>query len=420
VLSGYMYALGAILVSLLALVALLRLRVKIGLSLVVAAGVLAVLLGVTPQAMWAQLVDEWRNKALTQTTPYLFVSLTSLLLLVNVVGEAMGQIGLSSRLVPAMQGLFRSRRVALAAIPLMMGMLPTPGGIMLSAPMVREAGDKIGVDRSRLAAINFFFRHQWEPVWPLFPAIPLIQGMLGVSAGRLLGHHIVLTVAGIASGVVFLLLAGIPPRQRERMEARAGLGSHTRDFVHAFWPIAFTAILYVVLDVPPAIAIFLAILGLLVLHRVRVRRWGGIFKAAKEPDMVLLLFGALWFKLNLEAGGAVGSVVDFFAQLHMPVALIVFLLPFLVAASTGVTMGTVAITYPFLMAYITQGGQTNLGLETLAFAGLQFGLAISPIHLCLALSASYFGTSLARIILRVLPPALCIAGAGLLMALFAS
>jgi integral membrane protein (TIGR00529 family) len=413
-----MHALGAILVSLLVLVALLRLRLKIGLSLVAAAGVLAIALGVTPQAMWAQLVTEWQGGALTRTTPYLFVSLTSLLLLVNVVGEAMTQIGLSVRLVPAMQGLFRSRRVALAAIPLMMGMLPTPGGIMLSAPMVREAGDKIGVDRSRLAAINFFFRHQWEPVWPLFPAVPLIQNMLGVSAGRLVGHHIVLTIAGIAGGVLFLLLAGIPPRRSEHMEAKAGLGTHTKDFVHAFWPIAFTAILYVGFNVPPAIAILVAIVGLLLLHRVDVRRWGGIFKAAKEPDMVLLLFGALWFKLNLEAGGAVGSVVDFFAQLHMPAVLIVFLLPFLVAASTGVTMGTVAITYPFLMAYIVREGRTDLALETLAFAGLQFGLAISPIHLCLALSASYFNTPLARIILRVLPAALCVAAAGFLVVFF--
>lgn len=412
-----MYALGAIVVSLLILVALLRLRIKIGLSLVIAAGVLAVLLGVTPQAMWAQLAAEWRDGALTRTTPYLFVSLASLLLLVNVVGEAMGQIGLSARLVPAMQGLFRSRRVALAAIPMIMGMLPTPGGIMLSAPMVREAGDKIGVERSRLAAINFFFRHQWEPIWPLFPAIPLIQSMLGVSAGRLVGYHLVLTLAGIVGGVVFLLLVGIPPRRREHMEARAGFGSHAKDFVHAFWPIAFTAVLYIGLHVPPAVAIFLAILGLLLLHRVDLRRWPGIFKAAKEPDMVLLLFGALWFKLNLEAGGAVGNVVDFFAQLHMPVASIVFLLPFLVAASTGVTTGTVAITYPFLMAYIVRDGQTNLGLETLAFAGLQFGLAISPIHLCLALSASYFQTSLLRIILKVFPAALCVAAAGLAIAL---
>jgi hypothetical protein len=83
-------------------------------------------------------------------------------------------------------------------------------------------------------------------------------------------------------------------------------------------------------------------------------------------------------------------------------------------------MGTVAITYPFLMAYITQGGQVNLPLETLAFAGLQFGLAISPIHLCLSLSASYFNAPLTRIILHVLPAALCVAAAGFAAALLFS
>jgi len=411
------YALGTILVSLLVLIALLRLKVKIGAAMVVAALVLAVLLRVSPAMMWARLAAEWEAGPLTRTTPYLFVSLSALLLLVNVVGEAMSQIGISSRLVPAMQGLFRSRRVALATIPLMMGMLPTPGGIMLSAPMVREAGDRIGVERSRLAAINFFFRHQWEPIWPLFPAVPLIQSMLGISAAPLVGHHIVLSAAGIVGGVVFLLLVGIPPRRPEHEHARRSVGAHAKDFVHAFWPILFTAVLYIGLDVPPAIGVFLAIIGMLLLHRVDVRRWGGIFKAAKEPDMVLLLAGALWFKLNLEASGAVGSVVDFFGLMHVPPLVVVFLLPFLVSASTGVTTGTVAITYPFLMEYIKDGNTVNLPVETLAFAGLVFGLALSPIHLCLALSASYFRTSLPRIILKVLPAALCVAAAGFAMAL---
>jgi len=411
------YALGTIFASLLVLIVLLRLKVKIGAAMVVASLVLAVLLRVGPATMWARLVSEWEAGPLTRTTPYLFVSLSALLLLVNVVGEAMSQIGISSRLVPAMQGLFRSRRVALAAIPLMMGMLPTPGGIMLSAPMVREAGDRIGVDRSRLAAINFFFRHQWEPIWPLFPAVPLIQSMLGISAAPLVGHHIVLSAAGIIGGAVFLLLVGIPPRRPEHEHARRSVGAHARDFAHAFWPIVFTAVLYIGLDVPPAVGVFLAIIGMLLLHRVDVRRWGGIFKAAREPDMVLLLGGALWFKLNLEASGAVGSVVDFFGQMHVPPLLVVFLLPFLVSASTGVTTGTVAITYPFLMEYIQDGGTVNLPVETLAFAGLVFGLALSPIHLCLALSASYFQTSLVRIIVKVLPAALCVAAAGFAMAL---
>jgi uncharacterized protein len=412
-----MYALAVILVSLLVLVVLLRVRVRIGRAMTVSALLLAVLLRVTPGQMGAWLALEWQQRPLTATTPYLFVSLTALLLLVNVVGEAMGQIGLSARLVPAMHGLFRSRRAALAAIPLMMGMLPTPGGIMLSAPMVREAGDAMGVDRSRVAAINFFFRHQWEPVWPLFPAIPLIVTMLGIPAASLIGRHAILALVGILSGIVFLLLVGIPPRRAEETNAGSGIRSHARDFVHAFWPIAFTAALYVGLDVPPAVAIFLAILGLLLLHRVDVRRWPGIFKAAREPDVVLLLFGALWFKLNLEASGAVGQVVAFFEQMNMPPLLVVFLLPFLVSFSTGVTTPTVAITYPFLMPFIRTDDGLLLGVETLAFAGVVFGLAISPIHLCLALSASYFNAPLTRIILKVLPPALCTAAAGLLIAL---
>ena len=170
--------------------------------------------------------------------------------------------------------------------------------------------------------------------------------------------------------------------------------------------------------VPPAVGVFLAILGLLLLHRVPVRRWGGIFRAAREPDMVLLLFGALWFKLNLETSGAVGHVVTFFNQIHMPPLLLLFVLPFLVSFSTGVTTPTVAITYPFLLPFIRTPDHLFLGAETLAFAGVVFGLAISPIHLCLALSASYFDTPLLRIILKVLPPALCVAGAGFAVALF--
>ena len=414
-----MYALGMIFASLAALVVLLRLKVRIGLAMTVSAVVLAVLLRVTPGAMWGRLAVEWRGQPLTETTPYLFVSLTALLLLVNVVGEAMGQIGLSARLVPAMHGLLRSRRVALAAIPLLMGMLPTPGGIMLSAPMVREAGDKIGVERSRVAAINFFFRHQWEPVWPLFPAVPLIVQMLGVPAAGVVGHHAVLSIAGIVGGIVFLLLFGIPPRRAEHMEAGASIGSHMKDFIHALWPILFTAVLYVGLNVPPAIGIFLAIIGLLLLHRVNVRRWGGIFRAAREPDVVLLLFGALWFKLILESSGAIGSVVAFFQQIHMPPLLVLFVLPFVVSFSTGVTTPTVAITYPFLMPFIGKGENLSLSLETLAFAGVVFGLAVSPIHLCLALSASYFDTPLLRIIWKVLPPALCVTGAGFALALLA-
>ncbi|MHC4483259.1 MAG: DUF401 family protein, partial [Planctomycetota bacterium] len=315
-------------------------------------------------------------------------------------------------------GLFKSRRFALALIPLMMGMLPTPGGIMLSAPMVREAGDRIGVERSRLAAINFLFRHQWEPVWPLFPAVPLIQSLLGISALTFFCYHIVLTGAGTLVGIVVLLMFGIPPKRPEHEQEKRHIGHHLRDFFAAFWPIMFTAGLYVAFDLPPAVGILLAIIGLLLIHKVPFKRWLHVFKAGREPDFVLLIFGALFFKLNLEAAGAIGSVVEFLTNAHVPPHLLLFLLPFLVGFTTGVTMPSVAITYPFLIAFIGVGSEAKMGLEVLAFSGLLFGLWLTPVHLCITLSASYFQTSLLKIIMKLLLPAVGVAITGVLMAIF--
>ena len=413
-----MYAFISIIISLAVLVTLLRLKVKIGLSMLFSACLLALLLRLWPQDIALALADEWHNKPLTQTTAYLFISLSALLLLVNVIGAAMEDIGLSKRLVPAMQDLFKSRRFALVLIPLMMGMLPTPGGIMLSAPMVRDAGDKIGVERSRLAAINFFFRHQWEPIWPLFPVIPLVQSLLGVKALRLFSYHIILTVAGILSGVIVLLMFGIPPKHPDHIQDKRHIAHNLLDFLHVFWPIAFTAGLYVAFDVPPAVGIFLAIIGLFMIHKVPRGRWGYIFKAVNEPDMVLLVFGALFFKLNLQASGAIGSVVEFLTNAHVPPGLLLFLLPMLVSFSTGVTVPTVAITYPFLIAFIGTGSEARMGLECLAFSGLLFGLWLTPVHLCLSLSASFFQTSLLKIIFKLLLPTIAVAITGVLLAVF--
>ncbi|MBE0535583.1 MAG: DUF401 family protein [Phycisphaerae bacterium] len=401
-----MRALIAMALALGLLVALLYRRVRVGRAMFWSAIALAVLLKVTPRDMIQSLVSEFRDASvgLTQTTPYLFISLTVLLLGVNVLGAIIQHTGVSQRLIVAMYGLFRSRRAAIAGLPLLMGMLPTPGGIMLSAPMVRDLGDSIGIERSRQAAINFYFRHQWEPVWPLFPAIPLVQGILGVSAFSVISHNLIISIVGIGAGIVFLLLGGMPPKAENPPPARRRLQHNLQDLAHAFWPIALTALLYAALNVPPAGGIIVSILGLLLLHRVPRRHWRNLFKAANEPDMVLLVFSALFFKLNLQAAGAVGEVVVYFNHINMPPQLIVFLLPFIVGFLSGVTMPTVAMTFPFLAAFIGTGPDAKMPLETLAFSGLLCGLLLTPVHLCLPLSAGYFQTPLPKIIARLLVP----------------
>ena len=412
-----MYALISMILSLVFLVVLLHLKVKLGRAMVLSSFALALLLRVTPSEFWITIVSEWNNKSLSQTTGYLLVTLTALVMLVNVYGIIMKETGVSQRLAPALQGLFRSRRFAMAAIPMMMGLLPTPGGIMLSAPMVRDLGDYIGVERSRQAAINFFFRHQWETVWPLFPSIPLIQGMFGISAFSLISHNIIISFTGIISGVIFLLLFGIPPRSKEN-QSHGQVLENLKYFWHALWPIGLVAILYAATNLPPAVGLLIAIPIFLIINKVSLKRWPEFFKSGFNIDFALLILGALLFKLNLEAGQAIEQVVNFLSRINVPQNFVIFLLPFIVAFLTGLTMPTVAITFPFLMPFIGTGQQTIIPLETLAFSGLVCGLLMTPVHLCLALSASYFETSLMKIILRIFGPVVFIALAGILMAVF--
>jgi hypothetical protein len=178
------------------------------------------------------------------------------------------------------------------------------------------------------------------------------------------------------------------------------------------------ATLYAGFNLPPAVGLLLAIIIFLALHKVELRRWPGIFKSGIEFDFSLLIFGALLFKLDLEAGNSVEAVVQFFSSINVPVYLVIFFLPFIVAYLTAVTTATVAITFPFLVPLIGRGPEAKVGLETLAFAGLACGLLITPVHLCLTLSASYFKTSLAGIMLKLLGPTLFVAAAGILMAIF--
>ncbi|MCK5174838.1 MAG: DUF401 family protein, partial [Planctomycetes bacterium] len=352
-------------VSLFVLVVLLRLKVSIGRAMVASAIIATVMLRLSPQKILAHLNYEFENLPLSKTSVYLFVMISALLMLVNVLGAAMRHVGVASRLVPAMQGLFRSRRVALAIIPFIMGMLPTPGGIMLSAPMVRELGDSIGLDRAKQAAINFYFRHQWEPFWPLFPAIPLIQGILGVSVRSIIAYNAVLWAAGIIGGVIFLLIGSMPPKS-EHVVAKRTIGKNLKDFSHAFWPIVLAAGLYAAFEVPPALGVLAAVVIFLFVHRVNRNDWIKIFKAAGKFDFVLLIFGAVFFKFALQASGAIDDAVIFLNESNVPPKVVIFLLPFIVAVLTGITAVTVAITFPFLAGLIGTGDSANMALEALA------------------------------------------------------
>ena len=63
--------------------------------------------------------------------------------------------------------------VSLALAPALIGLLPMPGGAVFSAPMVETAVGNYRIKAESKLAINYWFRHIPEFVWPLYPGFIL-------------------------------------------------------------------------------------------------------------------------------------------------------------------------------------------------------------------------------------------------------
>ncbi len=218
-----MYHSALVALSFILVVTLLRLRWKVGRALLLSVVLLAVTLPVRPGQFWDFICRDWAAQPWHRAFPVQTADLMLLVVLVNFLGAVLDSYGLSARLPGALRRLLRSRRLSLAGLPAMMGLMPTPGGIMLSAPIVRKAAAEYGMPPARAAVVNYWFRHVWEFSFPLFPSLPLMAAMLGAEVGAVIAHTSYISLVALLFGGFFLLrgflrarLTGKPARRECR------------------------------------------------------------------------------------------------------------------------------------------------------------------------------------------------------------
>jgi len=99
----------------------------------------------------------------------------------------------------------------------------------------------------------------------------------------------------------------------------------------------------------------------------------------------------------------------------MPHVIILVLLPLLIGFSTGLSSAMVGISIPLLSPFIVPGGSVDGAALLLAYGAGGIGYLLSPLHLCLVLSADYYGAALSSVYRYLVPPALAVlAGLALL------
>ncbi len=315
-------------------------------------------------------------------------------------------------------------KVAMAALPATIGILPMPGGALFSAPLVDDCDETGTVPPELKTKVNYWFRHIWEYWWPLYPGVLLAIDISGVSPGRFILLQLPMTFAAVAVGWFFLVRKIPPPCHDNDEQARKQSGK-TRQITGIFRavaPIAVVAITYTAIRIyVPAVSalnkyapIVLGILaGMAFTHLKRPMtwaRWRNIVCSKRVAKLIVLVAAVRIYGAVVESKLPSGILLVEKARLEMsgwpaPTLVAIALIPFVSGLSTGLAIGFVGASLPIVMSFVGGGSFANVAPAlALAYACGYAGMLLSPIHVCLIVTNEHFKTNMARSILTLAPP----------------
>lgn len=371
---------------------LLRLKWNLGLVMLIGGTVLGLLMGLGPVAL---LETAWHAAADTTA-----VSLIVALALIMVLEHILRTTNTLKTLVDALQRLLGDNRIVMALMPAIIGILPSAGGARFSAPLVEESASGCLVGADRKSFINYWFRHMWEYVSPLYPGFILTAAVTGVSMGRLFVWQAAFSVTVLTAGVVYGF-RGVSPAPRTPSADRS---RDVRLIAVSFAPILAVMILVIALGVDVALAMSGVVLVLFLLHRYTPARIYRTLRESISLKTLWLVLGVLIFKGMMEDSGTVDALPKVLESAGVPVVLILFVLPFVVGVMTGITVAYVGITFPLILPLIATASGPDLGMLAFVFASGFAGVMFSPVHLCLVLTKDYFHSPAAPIYRTMLVP----------------
>ncbi len=370
-------------ITFLLIVLLLRKKVNIGLVMFAGAGALAALYLTPPAVILRTAVDT--------VTERVTLELILALALIRMLELVLREREILKEMMAAFKALFGNRKAVIVSMPLLIGMLPSVGGAYFSAPMVRESTEGLQMPPEEKGFINYWFRHPWEFILPLYPGLLLASAITGTELRTLMLANLPYAALMAAGGFLFSMRRVKSGREAQRL-SKTGLLS--------FLPIGSVLLLVIAFGVRLYLALLVVVASLLVFYRYR---WGAVGKALRHGfslDVAVLITGVIFFKGVMEASGAVEGLSLYFASRGIPLMPMLLVLPFVAGMLTGLTIGFVGATFPLLVS-LSDG---SIAAVTLAFAAGFAGVLLSPVHVCLILTREYFAADMGGIYRRMLPP----------------
>lgn len=381
-------------ISLVFILILVLLRKKVGIGYVMMYGSAALILLFRMEI--GDVLSTIRHAAVNPVTVELLLALS----LIRMFEIILREKEVLSTMMAAVKGFFRSRKAVIVSMPMLIGMLPSLGGAYFSAPMVKEATSGLKMSPEEKAFINYWFRHPWEYVLPLYPGILLAAAVTHIPLYSLITANSVYSVTLLAMGFL-ISMRGIG---RQAISAPAPGGGRVKDEGCSKWlsfvPVFSVLFLVVVAHIELQYALLVIVVSLLLVYRYPLKEVWRITRHGFAREVIILILGVMVFKQAMESSGAVTQLSSFLVREGIPALPILCVLPFLTGLLTGLTVGFVGSTFPLLISI--SGGAPLAGMS-LAFAAGFIGVLFSPVHLCLVLTREYFSADMWGVYRKIIP-----------------
>ncbi|OQX52523.1 MAG: hypothetical protein B5M53_08255 [Candidatus Cloacimonas sp. 4484_209] len=327
------------------------------------------------------------------------LSLVATVILVIYFGALLAKRGDLSRMVSALRVLINDNRVSMVVPSSIMGLLPMPGGALISAPMLEEGSKGFQLNPAEKTFLNFWFRHLWEYCWPLYPGLIVASTILKLPIFVLSRFQFPLTLVAILAGLLFGL---------KKIKFKAGIEKTKKlsSLIHLFhstWHISLIIIFVIAFKINVLYVMIGVSLLVSVLTKFNKKEWKEVVKESFQYKTILLLFSVMFFKAILLNSGAIASLTKVFTPQGPSLWLLLFFAPFLVGFLTGVNHAYVGVAFPILLPFFLSGG-VNLAYIMFSYASGFAGVLLSPVHLCLVLTKQYFKADFSPIYKLLIPP----------------
>lgn len=369
-------------------------KLNIGLVMLIAASMLFLLY----QMSFISILETGRNALLSDVTIKLVLALSFIRIFEMILREH----AVLSQMMDAVKAIFRNRKIVVITMPLLIGLLPSVGGAYFSAPMVAESTRDIKMSPEEKGFINYWYRHPWEFILPLYPGLLLASAVSRIELYNLISVNLICAVFVVITGFIFSMHGVKGVISREKKLSKRGLWS--------FIPIVAILLPVVIFRIELHYALIAVVIFLFIFYRYNLKSIFTVFKHGFSLDVIILILGVMLFKEAMEGSGAVKNLSQFFVKEGIPVLPILFLLPFITGMLTGLTVGFVGSTFPLILSI---AGSTAISPIAFAFASGFLGVLLSPVHICLILTKEYFKADLWGMYKMMIPASLIVFGAAM-------